>query len=240
MNLKDLDVNRDTEVPRIRPKYVKLSYNLSSDTPQSEGFPPVTCVHSWMIEEGRIGNVFALSMASHSGTHVDAPSHVDSGGLKIADFEIDEFVFERPHVVELRRSDAELIEPEDLDREKTVIAECDLLLIRTGYHQFRQADPDRYWLRSPGLSVSSACYLRQEFKNLRAIGVDLPSVACVARIDETMRSHHALLCGEKRRFLVIEDMALEGDLSQLKQVIIAPLVVEGADSGPCTIVGTLM
>ncbi|MDO9528340.1 MAG: hypothetical protein Q7J27_04180 [Syntrophales bacterium] len=52
-----------------------------------------------------------------------------------------------------------------------------------------------------------------------------------------MRSHHELLCGKDRRFLVIEDMNLDYDLSGLKKVIVAPLLVEKTDSAPCTIIG---
>lgn len=222
-----------------RPYYIKLSYNLKPGTPQPKGFPPLKCEHHWDIEKGQIANVFALSMASHSGTHVDAPYHVDAAGLRITDFDINEFVFDRPCCIDLKLSDTELIEPKSFMPHYEAIANCDSLLIRTGYSQYRDTHPRRYWQKSPGFSVAGASYLRENFKGLRAIGMDLPSLACIAHIDETMRSHHELLGGKERRFLVIEDMNLDSDLSKLRQVILAPLLVEGADSGPCTIIGVL-
>jgi kynurenine formamidase len=52
-----------------------------------------------------------------------------------------------------------------------------------------------------------------------------------------MAAHHELLGGEDRRFIVVEDMNLEYDLTGLKQVIVAPLLVEGIDGGPVTVMG---
>lgn len=110
-------------------------------------------------------------------------------------------------------------------------------MVRTYYSRYRDTNPNRYWQKSPGFSIAGARYLRETFKNLRAIGMDLPSLACISKKSETMRSHHELLCGKDRRFLVIEDMNLDYDLSGLKKVIVAPLLVEKTDSAPCTIIG---
>ncbi len=189
------------------------------------------------IKEGHDSNVFTLSMTSHSGTHVDAPRHIDPAGLRITDFSISEFIFDRPRCIDLALSDAQLIQPEDLKPHCEIITSCDLLLIRTYYFRYRKTDPGRYWKKSPGFSVAAAHYLRETFKDLRAIGMDLPSVVCISKKNETKRSHHELLCGKNRRFLVIEDMLLDADLSRLKQVVVSPMLVEGSDSAPCTIIG---
>ena len=36
---------------------------------------------------------------------------------------------------------------------------------------------------------------------------------------------------------MIEDMFLDADLSRVKQVVVSPMLVEGSDSAPCTIIG---
>ena len=69
--------------------------------------------------------------------------------------------------------------------------------------------------------------------------MDVPSVACIAALEQTMAAHHELLAGPGRRFLIIEDMHLEHDLTSLRQVRLCPWRVRGMDSGPCSVIGTL-
>lgn len=71
------------------------------------------------------------------------------------------------------------------------------------------------------------------------MGMDVPSVACIAYLDETMACHNELLGGEGRRFLIIEDMKLDQDLAGQCEVRMSPWLVQGMDSGPCSIVGVL-
>jgi hypothetical protein len=55
-----------------------------------------------------------------------------------------------------------------------------------------------------------------------------------------MAAHHELLGGEGRRFLIIEDMNLEQDLTGLREVRVCPWLVQGMDSGPCAVVGVIL
>lgn len=52
-----------------------------------------------------------------------------------------------------------------------------------------------------------------------------------------MDAHRVLLSPPGSRFLLIEDMNLSFDLSPLRELWIMPWLVEGIDSGPCTVVG---
>ena len=52
-----------------------------------------------------------------------------------------------------------------------------------------------------------------------------------------MAVHHELLGGQSRRFLIIEDMNLEHDLTGLREVRVSPWLVREMDSGPCSVVG---
>ena len=91
----------------------------------------------------------------------------------------------------------------------------------------------------PGFGVESARWLRQTCPNLRAMGLDVPSVAVIAYLESTMPAHNELLAGEGRRFLIIEEMNLDQDLTELVEVRLNPWLVQGMDSGPCSIVGVL-
>jgi hypothetical protein len=67
--------------------------------------------------------------------------------------------------------------------------------------------------------------------------MDVPSLACIEHLDDTMAAHNRLLEGEGCRFLVVEDMKLDDDLIELAEVRINPWLVSGMDSGPCSVVG---
>ena len=54
-----------------------------------------------------------------------------------------------------------------------------------------------------------------------------------------MPAHNELLAGDGRRFLIIEEMNLDQDLNALIEVRVNPWLVQGMDSGPCSIIGVL-
>src|SRR5213075_669305 len=74
--------------------------------------------------------------------------------------------------------------------------------------------------RCPGFGIESGRWLRKIAPKLRAMGMDVPSVACIAHLDQTMAVHHELLGGPGRRFLIIEDMDLDHDLTGLHEVVL--------------------
>ena len=88
-------------------------------------------------------------------------------------------------------------------------------------------------------SSGAATYVVEQFPALRAIGLDTVSLACMQHLEDGLEAHRILLRGEGRRFLIIEDMNLDRDLSRLQQVMAVPLFIEGADSSPCTVMGLI-
>src|SRR6185437_3494411 len=129
------------------------------------------------------------------------------------------------------------IEPEDLQPHATALSNADLGLLRFNYGEIRRSDPARYSAHCPGLSVAAAKYLRAACPDLRGLGMDVPSIATIAHLEETMPAHHALLDGPGRRFLIVEDMHLAGDLGDLRAVFVAPWLIAGIDSAPCAVYG---
>ena len=85
------------------------------------------------------------------------------------------------------------------------------------------------------MSVEGAHYVAGKFPKLRALGLDTVSLACMQHLEEGLEAHRVLLGGKGRRFLIIEDMDLDHDLSQLKRVFALPLFIDGVDSAPCTV-----
>ncbi|MBN2581139.1 MAG: cyclase family protein [Pirellulales bacterium] len=219
-------------------RYLWLSYPLALDGPRPPAIPPPELTDLYTIAQDGAG-VQILRVANHTGTHVDTPCHVVEGAVRITDFRPEEMIFMRPAVIDLRLPDATVAMPADLERFAGTLRHADLALFRFGYGEVRRTDPKRFCTRCPGLGVESARWLRRTCPDLRALGLDVPSVAVIACLESTMPAHNELLSGVGRRFLIIEEMNLDQDLSRLIEVRINPWLVEGMDSGPCTIVGVL-
>jgi len=219
--------------------YVFLSYPLSIKTPTPPAIPPIEITpFMTIIQDG--ANVSMIKFASHSGTHLDVPIHVIAGGYTLSDFTAQDFVYEHPLVVDLPLGDTVIVKPEDLEGFLDKGREADIILFRFGYGGVRENDPVRYTKKSPGFGVESAKFIRRNFHSLRAIGMDVPSFACIEYLDKTMAAHNVLLEGENRRFIVVEDMNLAMDLSKLSSVIVSPLQIENIDGCPCTVFGKLL
>ena len=220
-------------------KYVRLSHNLTAEDPVPPGIEPLRVVRHGDTRRGDCSNIMQITMLTHVGTHVDAPRHFFADGLALTDFAVEEFVFTRPVCIDIARGDGELVRAEHLDVHSDLLAECDLLLVRTGFGKIRADDPERYATRSPGFSPSGARFLRDECPDLRALALDTVSLACSTAVEAGVEAHRILLGGPDRRFLIFEDVNLEPDLQALRRVSAFPLMIAQADGAPCTIVGEL-
>jgi kynurenine formamidase len=219
-------------------RYVWLSFPLGLDDPRPPAIPAPT-LEPFLTIESDGANVQILRLASHTGTHVDSPLHVVENGISITEFAPEEFIYVKPVVMDLRLADAQVVTSDHLKPFASLLADADIALFRFGVGEIRRSDPRRFSLKSPGFGVEAAGWLKAKCPNLRALGMDVPSLACIDRLDETMTAHNVLLGGEGSRFLVIEDMNLEHDLTGLKEVRISPWLVSGMDSGPCSVVCVL-
>lgn len=219
--------------------YIFLSYPLSPEGPNPPAIPAMELAPFMSLAKGDDANVTSIKVVSHTGTHVDAPCHVIADGITITDFGANEFIFHHPIVFDTPLQDDELVIPEHLQSLVEIGQDADLILFRFGYGAIRKAEPSRYSAHCPGFGVESAQFLRDNFPKLRAIGMDVPSLSCIHYLDMTMRAHHVLLAGTGRRFLIIEDMYLGQDLSQLSQVIVAPWYIKNLDGGPALVFGRM-
>ena len=220
-------------------KYVFLNHALSPDSPTPPAIPDLELSPFLSLEKGDEANVTNIKMVSHIGTHVDAPKHVIAGGLTLSDFQAGEFVFSNPKIIDLALDDCAIVMPEDLLPTVKGNEDGDLLIFRFGYGKIRREEPDRFSTKCPGFGVESAEFLRENFPKMKALGMDVPSVSCIEYLDQTMAAHNVLLGGDGRRFIIIEDMDLDQDLSGLTKVFLAPLMISECDGCPCTIIGLI-
>ncbi len=213
-----------------------LSYPLSIRTPYPNGGQATKITPVSRLAEGEISNTSLVQFWNHTGTHMDGPAHMTEATGPFTDYCPSTGLFlDRPLVVDLECPDSKLITADDLKRVCGQLADCDILLLRTGFSIYRQTDPDRYCAKNPGLHTSFAKFIVKHCPRLVCIGIDAISFAAAEHLDEGIESHK-ILFDRRPPVLLIEDLNLDYDLTSLQRLIVMPLFIEGLDSCPCTVV----
>jgi len=220
-------------------KMIWLSYPLDLQGPRPPAIPAPTLVDLYTVEADA-ASVQTLTVASHTGTHIDTSAHIMNGGVHITDFTPESLIFDRPVVIDLKLQDQQTVQPSHLEPYGSLIETADIVLFRFGYGEVRQNDPARFSSRCPGFGKEAAAWLLRHSPPLRAIGLDVPSFACIADLDNTMAAHNVLLERPDCTFLILEEMKLNENLTGLVEVRVNPWMVAGMHSGPCTVVGIIV
>ncbi len=188
------------------------------------------------VEQGDSCNTYWFGLANHYGTHVDAPAHFFEGGLNINEYPAETWNFEHPCVITLKLTDNELIGIESIAPD--ISENADIVIFQTGFKQHRGGK--KYSCYNPGVKPEVGFWLRSEYPSVRAIGFDFVSLSSFQNRDVGREAHKAFLDpnGDGGPVLIIEDMDLPSDLSELESLWVVPLRVEGIDSAPCTVIGT--
>ncbi len=222
----------------MKKKYELLSYPLSINTPVYGEGQSLKIQPERQIKKNEICNAALVSFLNHTGTHIDAPKHFNDSGRSVSEYDIEEFIFNFPRVVECSVKSNGLITPEDLENSKNYLQKCDLLLIRTGFSQYR-ADR-KYRLHNPAISPEAAKLIRLNYENIKAVGIDTISVSSFQHRLLGVETHKIFFSKDEYKgspLLLIEDMNLSSDLEGLIRVFAIPLILEGVDSMPCTVIG---
>jgi kynurenine formamidase len=217
---------------------VKLSYNLSENTPFPENLPKPKLDPLCHFSKGDPVNSFYFTTSNHAGTHVDAPNHFCPDGRTIAEYSMEELIFEWPTIVDLPLSQDELVTPAHFSKIDQWPQDCHMLLIRSGFSRYRTSDPKIYVESSPGFSRAAADYLMSNLPGLKACAIDWISFASTAHMSEGIEAHRVFLGYpgySDRSILLVEDLFIPNDLPVLKKIYVIPLFFEGLDSAPCTV-----
>lgn len=215
--------------------YKYLSYPFNAFIPVYGGLESITPRKIKSIEDGDSSNTFVFTLQNHWCTHVDAPYHFFEEGKKIIDYKAGFWVFCNPQVLDVQLQPGELLKWKTIANK--VNAKADLLLLKSGWGQNRGLD--LYWKESPGIHADVGIGLRNLKYSFRTVGIDWISVSSFAHREEGRKTHRAFLdpAGKGEPVLLIEDMDLTADFKRLSKVFVAPLIVEGIDSAPCTVIG---
>lgn len=217
--------------------FIELSYPIESKAdaallPKVEA--PKVIARS-RIKNGDSSNTSYIHIYAHHGTHVDSPWHFnDSNGFTIMDFGISDFIFKRVLFVQVEKERFEPITRDELEGYSTNLAECDALLIYTGFSKFREEKPAYYYKETPGFSEQAAEYI-SKFNNIKCIGFDFISVENIPRNRENNYPIHNILLSRKNPLLIIEDMNLSGILEKnIKRLFVIPIRIHDTEASPVT------
>ena len=214
---------------------IYLSHFIDSKTPTYGNRTVINIDQISNIKDGDTANSFSFSTSSnHIGTHIDLPSHFFDSEKNISFYNPNTWIFNKIGLIDIQTLSPRLI---DLDvDELNLDCKIDLLLIRTGYEQFRKED--KYWNNYPGFKLSFIKKIKNKYKNLRAIGFDFISLTSPVNKEEGKKCHLELL-NPKEEIFIIEDMKLSAANNHISKVIILPWQINGLDSSPVSIIAEM-
>ena len=202
-----------------------LSHDLTSGQPYP-GDPPASLTpHATMSADGY--RVAELACSTHSGTHVDAPSHLREDGAALGAFDVADFRFDAAVVDCTDLGEREAVSPERVPE-----TDADLLVFHTGFAA--RWGTDGYADHSYLSRAAAERCARQGC----AVGLDAPSVDPTpspnGSDDERAAypAHHALL-GDG--LVILENLRNLDGLPERVTVHAYPLPVD-ADGAPARVV----
>lgn len=172
------------------------------------------------ITEGEGFNLSTLVMSAHSGTHLDAPYHIDDSGKTIDQYSPSDFIL---GALVVQIGDKPSIEPEDL--------EC--LDIESGTAVLFKTSNSLCGISRSGVFSEKYVYLSEEAaeiclqKGAALVGIDYISIDRFG--DDEALAHRKLL---GHSIPILEGINLEGVSPGRYTLICLPLKVKGGDGSP--------
>lgn len=178
-------------------------------------------------------NLSFLRFSSHTGTHIDAPSHYINGGRTIDQFTIEDFTG-TGIVIDIPKGNNESVTPNDIVKFSDRLHGVKFLFIRTGWED--AWEQPEYVDSHPYLEADTATYLVDK---IRFVGLDTLSPEATFQSGRRNGSpvHEILLSKE---ILVIENLCNLDKLSGLRfEVYAFPLNLKEIDGAPARIVAEI-
>ena len=162
-------------------------------------------------------------MSTHTGTHMDAPSHFARDVSSIDKIAVSRFI-SKAILIKIKKGSDQLITASEIETSNVSIMEGDSIVFSTLWEN--EVDKHYFFSHNPGLAEDAAKYLVN--KKVNAVCIDSPSIDRGS--DNNYPVHKILLSKE---ILVVENLC---NLSKLNRqyftLIITPLKLFGASGSP--------
>lgn len=202
--------------------FIDLSHLLNEDISIYPGTAKPSFEKLFSVEKDGFAE-HKISILTHTGTHLDAPSHLISGGKSVDLFPLEKFNGKAFCIdcTEIRKPEIELA---FLIKYKGLIEQKEFVFFRTGWSE--KWKKESYYSNFPVLSAD-ACKWLSEFE-LKGVGIDAISVDPVG--STSLPNHHILL---NKEILIIENLTNLKRVENKEFVFSCfPLNIEGADGVP--------
>jgi kynurenine formamidase len=161
------------------------------------------------IEKGDSANTSTVTVASHSGTHIDAPFHFCVKGKDVTEILQPQNEFFPTFLIDIPKKNS-IITQSDILPFADKIKHAKGLLIRTGMYRIRNTDPEQYRLENPWIHPKVPLFLRETFPDIRIVGTDTISISNPSQKDAGRLCHRNFLC-EYPEIVLIEDLDLSSE-----------------------------
>jgi arylformamidase len=204
------------------PTYYDISLPISHAMPVWPGDPSIRIEQVSSHSAGDKLNVSRLEMGTHTLTHVDAPRHIEDGGLTVDRLPLDLLI--GPALVVEPRYEGNLITATDLG-ELGIRHGAERLLIKTRNSELWAGGPYEFETDYVALSRDAGLWLLS--RGIKLVGVDYLSVD--AFDSHKLEVHHTLL---EEGVVILEGLNLSLVPEGRYQLICLPLKVRDGDGAP--------
>jgi arylformamidase len=202
---------------------IDLSQSINSNIKLFPGSPNVSFL-KWSKYTIDGYDSEAIFLSTHTGTHMDAPSHFIQEAESIDKLDVNRFVMEDVHLLKILKSANQLISVEDIIASRIDIKKNDSIVFATGWEY--NYNSDSYIYANPGLSLEAANYLSN--KKINAVAIDGPSIDSGINLDFSV--HKILL---KNNIIIIENLCnLDRINKKIFKLIAIPLKLYRASGSP--------
>lgn len=208
-----------------------VTHTISAGMPRIHVLPEVRIEPVSRIADGKALNIAELHLATHVGTHIDAPVHACEGARSIDELPLDQFIGPGA-VVSVTRAAGEEIPLRDVIDAPVEVRRGDILLLDTGWGS-RFYDDSYNDHPYPSQELAQWC-VDQKIKMLGIDCITVDAPVTRRRADFAYPIHRTLLSEE---VLIIENLApLTRAGNKRVQVYALPLKVFGGDAGHARVV----
>jgi arylformamidase len=212
------------KVPNLAGRYYDLSNPVWEGMPYYPASFPVQIEQASSVKEGGF-NVRKITMASHHGTHVDAPRHISNDGMTIDELDLHRLVGEGVVLDLSLKKIGSGIGASDFEKFADLVRMEDIVILYTGCCNHLGES----WINSTYtyLEKSGAEWLVQ--KKVKSVGIDFFSIDKFG--DRANPAHNVLLANG---IPLIEEISCEAKFLVNKRIyfICLPLKMKLGDGAP--------
>ena len=207
---------------KIYKKVIDLSHDIVSDMMVFPGDPKVQICQACSILEHGLA-VSSLSLGSHSGTHIDAPSHFLADQYSLSDFGVGDFVARGVVINCSHKKALEAITLDDIKSYLKDFQQGDFALFYTGFGKYFGSE---YYFKHPYLDIETVNTLLD--LGVRAFLMDTLSPDQFG--DENFPVHYAIL---EQNAIIGENFTNLDEINFTKPLIsILPMKLKDGDGAP--------